>query len=100
MDLVVPKDLMVSRRIHHLNSKLEYMGVLDIKEGEDLKEVEVGNHRVDTKTMAVDVMVLVVVDTVVGRLNFLGSCKTSDTFGEWEDELALDWREGGGDTKT
>jgi len=42
----------------------------------------------------------VVVDTVVGRLNFLGSCKTSDTFGEWEDELALDWREGGGDTKT
>jgi hypothetical protein len=42
MDLVVPKDLMVNRRIHHLNSKLKYMGVLDIKEVEDLKDVKVG----------------------------------------------------------
>lgn len=42
MDPVGPKDLMVSRRIHNLNSKLKYMGVLDVKEGEDLKEVEAG----------------------------------------------------------
>jgi len=74
MDLVVPKDLMVSRRIHRLISKLKYMGVLDIKEGEDLKEVEAGLRRVDAETMAVNVMVLVVVDMVVGRLTFLKSC--------------------------
>jgi len=49
MDLVVPKDLMVNRRIHHLNSKLKYIGVLDIKKGEDLKEVEPGLRKLDTK---------------------------------------------------
>jgi hypothetical protein len=42
MDPVLPKDLIVSRRIHHLNSKLKYMGVLDIKEVEDLKDVKAG----------------------------------------------------------
>jgi len=42
MDLVVPKDLMVSRRIHHLNSKLKYMGVLGIKRGRTSRRSRLG----------------------------------------------------------
>ena len=40
---------MVNRGVHRLNNKLKYMGVLDIKKGEDLNEVEFGLRKLDAE---------------------------------------------------
>ena len=74
---------MVSRGVHHLNNKWKYMGVLDIKKGEDLKEVEAGLRKLNTEIMAMNVMVLVVVDMVIEDelVTCLRYCSTSDTSG-------------------
>jgi len=74
MDLVVSKDLMINRTVHHLNRKLKYIEVFDIKKG---------------KTMVM----------VVGTMNLPQILFKFKHFW-WVDELVSEWGAGGGDTKT